>query len=403
VHNRILRAGIDALQLQNCVRTLVEGNEITGVRRFDPRSHSDVLQTLYGGQDLTIRGNLIHDNEAGMLLSGGPVRGVVLENNVITRTRAQWPVMITDATNVRIVHNTVWANDLGVIIRGDVRGAEVLNNIMNTFKVEAPATLGFLDYNYVPAFESDKAAAMLRTGVSTAPASSALRLSAIAARTNAALEEPLRSGRPTYSSLPTPAPARARLRRKQDLGRGLAFVNANGLDFRLAPGSAGIDAGLGGAGPSRDLYGRPRRDQTSVRDRGAGVPRHVDLGAVETQPFPAHRDGRRRRPGPRVRLRSIGVDLGSSGALTFDAQCATRCTLRIGATVEGPRGSIEVPSVAYSLEARRSRAVTLKLARAAAGRLRRLLNGCGGRASVRFRAFDLDGRDRGGHTTVPVR
>jgi hypothetical protein len=59
------------------------------------------------------------------------------------------------------------------------------------------------------------------------------------------------------------------------------FVDAPGGDYRLAPGSAGIDAGDGDGAPALDLRGVERID-APVADTGIGTPTFVDLGAFET-------------------------------------------------------------------------------------------------------------------------
>ncbi|HUP49363.1 MAG TPA: right-handed parallel beta-helix repeat-containing protein [Thermoanaerobaculia bacterium] len=79
------------------------------------------------------------------------------------------------------------------------------------------------------------------------------------------------------------------------------FAGSTPCDYRLLPGSAGIDAGNNealeepGAG---DLDGRPRFiDDPTVTDSGAGGAPVVDMGAYELQP-PAPAGGRRRATRP---------------------------------------------------------------------------------------------------------
>jgi cysteine-rich repeat protein len=59
------------------------------------------------------------------------------------------------------------------------------------------------------------------------------------------------------------------------------FVNAAQDDFRLLPGSPGIDAALGDGAPALDLRGVPRTDHAATPNTGAGTPPHVDMGAHE--------------------------------------------------------------------------------------------------------------------------
>ncbi len=66
------------------------------------------------------------------------------------------------------------------------------------------------------------------------------------------------------------------------------FVNAAGGDYRLAPGSLGIDAAdydsyvAAGGGPT-DLAAAPRTFDSCVTDAGTGETTHLDMGAYETQ------------------------------------------------------------------------------------------------------------------------
>lgn len=76
------------------------------------------------------------------------------------------------------------------------------------------------------------------------------------------------------------------------------FADPTRCDYRLLPGSPGIDAGDNGAldeGIASDLDGNPRRiDDPDTTDRGAGVPAIVDLGALEFRPESAPSEGRTR-------------------------------------------------------------------------------------------------------------
>ncbi len=60
------------------------------------------------------------------------------------------------------------------------------------------------------------------------------------------------------------------------------FVDPRRDDYRLAAGSAGIDAGTSSFGvPRRDRAGHRRRDAGAVPNRGSGAQRFVDMGAYE--------------------------------------------------------------------------------------------------------------------------
>lgn len=54
--------------------------------------------------------------------------------------------------------------------------------------------------------------------------------------------------------------------------------------WRLAAGSAGIDAAESGGAPARDRVGHPRIDDSAVPDRVSGPNRFTDMGAYERRP-----------------------------------------------------------------------------------------------------------------------
>ncbi|MBE0537272.1 MAG: right-handed parallel beta-helix repeat-containing protein [Phycisphaerae bacterium] len=75
--------------------------------------------------------------------------------------------------------------------------------------------------------------------------------------------------------------------------RAPSFVDPDGLDndpatwqdndYRLKPGSYGIDCADGSAAPELDLNGSPRHDDPGTDNLGAGTPDYADLGAHEFQ------------------------------------------------------------------------------------------------------------------------
>jgi hypothetical protein len=62
------------------------------------------------------------------------------------------------------------------------------------------------------------------------------------------------------------------------------FLDPDGGDFNLLPGSPCIDASDGNAAPGTDIKGHPRYDDLDVPDTGVGIPTYVDIGAHERQP-----------------------------------------------------------------------------------------------------------------------
>jgi hypothetical protein len=146
--NHIDGVGVDAMQLKNFANVRVEGNEIEHVERFDGGVHPDILQTLYGGRNLVIDGNRVHDSAAGFLITDG-IDGVLMRNNVITRLVDHWAVMIGNASDVRLVANTIVGNELGVILRRNVHQAVVTDNVLGSLKVTEGANIAVENKNNI--------------------------------------------------------------------------------------------------------------------------------------------------------------------------------------------------------------------------------------------------------------
>lgn len=125
--------GEDAIRLNRYQGALIEGNEISGVR--ENGNHSDCLQTVWTGNDLTFRKNYLHDNRCqgffvkdqnSLCGSGsgvcGPVNGIKVEDNLFLRdTEPCAPThegcgqplyfqVFGPYTGLVISHNTLWAN-----------------------------------------------------------------------------------------------------------------------------------------------------------------------------------------------------------------------------------------------------------------------------------------------------
>ena len=78
--NRLDDIGTDAIRPANFDDLLVEGNDITGV--VESGDHSDALQVVWGGRNLRVRNNVIHDIQGqGLFIKDGLVTGAVIEGN----------------------------------------------------------------------------------------------------------------------------------------------------------------------------------------------------------------------------------------------------------------------------------------------------------------------------------
>ncbi len=129
-HNRFVGPfGEDAIRLnryhdgrdRDPYGILIEANEITGVR--ENGSHSDCLQSVWGGDDLYFRRNYLHDNRCqGFFVKDQPraVSNIVFKQNLMLRDAAPcnppgldcgepaiWQVFGPTA-GIRLSHNTIW-------------------------------------------------------------------------------------------------------------------------------------------------------------------------------------------------------------------------------------------------------------------------------------------------------
>jgi hypothetical protein len=230
--------GVDAIRPTNFDRLLIEGNEINGV--VDNGEHADVLQTVFGGRHLIFRNNYVHDNRAqGLFIKDGQVTDAVIENNVFVHNSHEITVQVLDTVGLRLINNTVWNNQYNVMLRDGVRDALVVNNIFQDMVVEDPADAAsqiHQDHNLI-------------------------------------------AGGWNWGA-----------RGPHDIKTAPTFVDPARGDYRLAQGSAGIDAGLASSAPRLDKACRARFNEQSVRDTGVGDPRYVDLGALEASPKSAAGD-----------------------------------------------------------------------------------------------------------------
>jgi hypothetical protein len=140
-------AGRDGLQLKAFENVTIEGNQINDVARINETYHPDTIQTYApGGRNLVIRGNWIHDNDAGMLFKDGLVDGLVLENNVVERQIGGYALQVFSVANARIVNNTFWSKAPVAVRAG--RGTRVLNNVFDSFQLADPS-IASEDHNLI--------------------------------------------------------------------------------------------------------------------------------------------------------------------------------------------------------------------------------------------------------------
>jgi hypothetical protein len=113
----------DAIALYNGYEhATVERNTIAGVTR-PPNFplHSDSMQFM-GGDRLTVRGNVLHDDAQGILVKDGSASThLIVEDNLITRIPHGAGLQLFNAPGAVVRNNTVWGTAYGTIFDNDVR------------------------------------------------------------------------------------------------------------------------------------------------------------------------------------------------------------------------------------------------------------------------------------------
>jgi hypothetical protein len=144
--NRIHDINVDAIRPANFARVLVEDNEIWGLQ--ETGDHSDALQVVMGGRDITFRRNYVHDNTCqGFFIKDGLVDHAVVEDNLFVRNRLTGPspagfktagfaIAVYETTGLELRHNTVWDGDLGVSVGWNVGHATVVGNLFQDMVID---------------------------------------------------------------------------------------------------------------------------------------------------------------------------------------------------------------------------------------------------------------------------
>ncbi len=231
-NNRFQRIPADGIQSGTATNYLIEGNTFEDITAFvDPAEHCDSIQFYRGSDGATIRANTFRRTRGPLLGSteaAAPQRDLVIENNLLI-SQTDWGLQIYNAPRLKLVNNTVWDARLGVVLRDATQIAEkttaavAINNIFEFFDAQA-GMFSREDYNLVG------------TG--------------------------LRGGAHDLSGPPR-------------------FVDPVALDYRLAGGSPGIDAGTSDGAPTRDLTDAARVDTPAIANTGGGAQPYYELGALE--------------------------------------------------------------------------------------------------------------------------
>jgi len=231
-NNRFQRIPADGIQTGSATRYLIENNLFEDINPFiDPEEHSDAIQFYAGSQSVTLRANTFRRTRGPLLQGlddGLAQRDLVIENNLAVSMR-DWGFRIFNAPRLKLVNNTVWDARLGLLVEDSASIPEkttavtAVNNVIDTFVAQA-GMFAKEDYN------------LIGTGY--------------------------RAG-------------------AHDLAGPPRFVDTTALDYRLAGGSPGIDAGTSDGAPARDLAGAARVDTPAIPNTGGGAQPFFEMGALE--------------------------------------------------------------------------------------------------------------------------
>lgn len=213
----------DAMQFAGWDNVIIDRNVMQHSQHDPPPAepyHNDLIQFTGYSKNVRITNNYLADSSQHIFIQPafGPISDVVVENNVIWKSRA-YAVQSQGIPGFRFVNNTMWDTVYGFIIRGGPNGEPaptdgiVTNNIITSIAGAPAGTIE--DYNIVMNLNPKR----------------------------------------TYGS-------------HDILGADPKFVNAAAGDFHLASGSPAIGAGTAQYAPAGDLENHGRN----------GAP---DIGAYE--------------------------------------------------------------------------------------------------------------------------
>lgn len=131
----------DAIHLNNWHHVRVTGNDLYNLQEHG--NHTDALQSVWGGSDLTFDHNYEHDNQSqGFFLKDGDVSNVLVADNLFLRNNDEGleenNIQIFNTAELTISNNTSWAGQ-GDILRAEGSSlpltATVEHNLGEVFNV----------------------------------------------------------------------------------------------------------------------------------------------------------------------------------------------------------------------------------------------------------------------------
>jgi hypothetical protein len=110
IHDIGAHGGEDAIHLDNWRNVRITGNEFDHI--IEAGEHTDCVQSVFGGANLTFDHNYEHDNDCqGFFIKDGDATNVSVTDNLFLRDQAGSYANFSQVWNVRgltIRHNTIW-------------------------------------------------------------------------------------------------------------------------------------------------------------------------------------------------------------------------------------------------------------------------------------------------------
>jgi hypothetical protein len=135
--------GEDAIHLDNWRRVRITGNEFDHI--VEAGEHTDCVQSVYGGDQLSFDHNYEHDNDCqGFFIKDGDATNVSFTDNLFLRDQIGSFANFAQVWNVQgltIQHNTVWdGKGFALVAEGAsfTPTATIDHNVLNIFKVSQP-------------------------------------------------------------------------------------------------------------------------------------------------------------------------------------------------------------------------------------------------------------------------
>jgi hypothetical protein len=113
IHNFGQSGTEDAIHLNNWQHVRVSANDIYGLHELG--NHTDALQSVWGGSDLSFDHNYEHDNQSqGFFIKDGDVSQVKVADNLFLRNNnaglQEYNIQVFNTTALTLIRNTSWAS-----------------------------------------------------------------------------------------------------------------------------------------------------------------------------------------------------------------------------------------------------------------------------------------------------